>query len=225
MFLEFIKNLNNPEGGSSLVDDISELERYVHANGRISMSIAPDVEKPISQQTVRFNQAIDVYVRKTFPVRYLRWADVSREYIEVIKGDLQRIFVLDFNNQAMNRFVEQQMLSTFIEFRGDCHKHFKKYSNLEEAQGSRTNKAVRQKQPYNHSSGLKSFLQRQHELTEQKGESTTVWSCSNKHKTFVSQGAKDEHSQPSLEGSRPLSGKEICETVLGRRPGYSKDLG
>ena len=54
---------------------------------------------------------------------------------------------------------------------------------------SQTNKATRQKQPYNH----RSFLQRQHELTEQKGESTTVWSCSNKHKTFVSQGAKDEH--------------------------------
>uniref|UniRef100_A0A9I9EBA0 CACTA en-spm transposon protein n=1 Tax=Cucumis melo TaxID=3656 RepID=A0A9I9EBA0_CUCME len=34
----------------------------------------------------------------------------------------------------------------------------------------RTNKAARQKQPYNHSSGSKSFLQRQYELAERKGE-------------------------------------------------------
>ncbi|TYK08860.1 GDSL esterase/lipase [Cucumis melo var. makuwa] len=31
-------------------------------------------------------------------------------------------------------------------------------------------------------------------------------------------------SQPTLEGSQPLSGDEICETVLGRRSGYSKGL-
>ena len=32
-------------------------------------------------------------------------------------------------------------------------------------------------------------------------------------------------SQPTLEGSQPLSGDEICETTLGRQPGYSKGLG
>ncbi|TYK04346.1 zinc finger protein ZPR1-like protein [Cucumis melo var. makuwa] len=31
--------------------------------------------------------------------------------------------------------------------------------------------------------------------------------------------------QPTLEGTQPLSGDEICETVLCRRPGYSKGLG
>ena len=36
---------------------------------------------------------------------------------------------------------------------------------------SRTNKAARQKQPYNHNNGSKSFLQRQHELAEQRGQS------------------------------------------------------
>ncbi|KAA0032530.1 gamma-aminobutyrate transaminase POP2 [Cucumis melo var. makuwa] len=29
-------------------------------------------------------------------------------------------------------FVEHQMLNTFKEFRGDCHRHFKKYSDPEE---------------------------------------------------------------------------------------------
>ncbi|KAA0040530.1 CACTA en-spm transposon protein [Cucumis melo var. makuwa] len=35
-----------------------ELERYVHNNGRIPMSIAPGAEKPISPYAVRFSQAI-----------------------------------------------------------------------------------------------------------------------------------------------------------------------
>ncbi|TYJ97484.1 uncharacterized protein E5676_scaffold598G00450 [Cucumis melo var. makuwa] len=33
------------------------------------------------------------------------------------------------------------------------------------------------------------------------------------------------HSQPTLEGSQPLSGDKIYETVLDRQPGYSKGLG
>ncbi|KAA0062836.1 CACTA en-spm transposon protein [Cucumis melo var. makuwa] len=50
--------------------------------------------------------------------------------------------------------------------------------------------------------------------------------------TFVSQAAEDAHnqmlelqSQPTPEGSQPLSEDEICDQVLGRRPGYSKSLG
>ncbi|KAA0055896.1 CACTA en-spm transposon protein [Cucumis melo var. makuwa] len=39
---------------------------------------------------------------------------------------------------------------------------------------------------------------------------------------FVSQAAVDAH--PLLKGFQPLSGDEICETVLSRRPGYSKGL-
>uniref|UniRef100_A0A9I9E476 CACTA en-spm transposon protein n=1 Tax=Cucumis melo TaxID=3656 RepID=A0A9I9E476_CUCME len=186
MFLQFEDDLdNNIAGGSSSVGDntgsssqqttptprrraqsrLLELERHVAINGRIPMTIAPGAEKPIYPHAVRFSQAIG-------------WTDVEREYIEVVKGDLQRFFVLDFNDQAMNRFVEHQMLTTFKEFRADCHKHFKKYSDPEEARAnppnaleqSRTNKAAKQKQPYNHSSGSKSFLQRQYELAERRGQ-------------------------------------------------------
>ncbi|KAA0051078.1 zinc finger protein ZPR1-like protein [Cucumis melo var. makuwa] len=32
-------------------------------------------------------------------------------------------------------------------------------------------------------------------------------------------------SQPTQEGSQSLTGDEICETILGRRPSYSKGLG
>uniref|UniRef100_A0A9I9ED39 CACTA en-spm transposon protein n=1 Tax=Cucumis melo TaxID=3656 RepID=A0A9I9ED39_CUCME len=192
-----------------------ELERHVIINGRIPMTIALGAEKPISPHA---------------------WADVGREYIEVVKSDLQRLFVLDFNDQEMNRFVERQMLTIFKEFRADCHKYFKKYSDPEEARAnppnaleqSWTNKAARQKQPYNHSSWFKSFLQRQYELAERKGERETHVRAG----TFVSQVAEDAHnqmlelqSQSTPEGSQPLSEDEICDQVLGRRPDYSKGLG
>ncbi|KAA0033931.1 CACTA en-spm transposon protein [Cucumis melo var. makuwa] len=101
---------------------------------------------------------------------------------------------------------------------------------------SQTNKAARQKQPYNHSSGSKSFLQRQYELAERRGKPVDrVELFRETHVragTFVSQAAEDAHnqmlelqSQPTPEDSHPLSEDEICDQVLGRRPGYSKGLG
>ncbi|KAA0053370.1 CACTA en-spm transposon protein [Cucumis melo var. makuwa] len=206
----------------------AKLEHHVAVNGPILMMIAPGAEKPISPHVVRFSQVIGVCVRKTFPVRCLKWADVGKEYIEVVKGDLQWFFVLDFNDQAMNRFVEHQMLTTFKEFWGDCHRHFKKYSHPEEAcanplnilEQSWTNKATRQKQPYNHSSGSKSFLQRRHELAEKKGSRSTMWSCFEKY-TFELERSyrKLQRMQSNAgtpvpaypEGSQPLFGDEICD--------------
>ncbi|KAA0025161.1 CACTA en-spm transposon protein [Cucumis melo var. makuwa] len=54
------------------------------------------------------SKAINVCVRRTFPVHFFRWVNVGREYIKVIKDDLQ-------------------------EFKSDCHRHFTKYSYLEQA--------------------------------------------------------------------------------------------
>ncbi|KAA0046852.1 CACTA en-spm transposon protein [Cucumis melo var. makuwa] len=129
MFLEFAEELDNPARGSSLVDDNSA--------GTSQLSTTPTPrkpEKPIFLYVVRFSQVIGMYVQKKFPIHCPNWtANVGREYIKVVKGDLQRFFVLDFNDQAMNRFIEHQMLSTFKELWNDCHKHFKKYREHEEA--------------------------------------------------------------------------------------------
>uniref|UniRef100_A0A9I9ECM2 CACTA en-spm transposon protein n=1 Tax=Cucumis melo TaxID=3656 RepID=A0A9I9ECM2_CUCME len=119
-----------------------ELEHHVAINGRIPMTIVPGAEKPIFLYIVRFSQTIGVCVRKIFFVCCLKWANVGREYIEVVKGDLQRFFVLDFNDQAMNRFVEHQMLMTFKEFRTDCHRQFKKYNDPEKARANPSNVLV-----------------------------------------------------------------------------------
>ncbi|KAA0066947.1 CACTA en-spm transposon protein [Cucumis melo var. makuwa] len=144
------------------------------------------VEKPILPQDVRFNQAICVYVRKTFSVYCLK-------------------------------FVEHQMLSTFKEFRNDCHRHFKKYSDPEK---------TRANPPH--------IL---YELVEQKRESVDhvelFWQTHVRDGTFVLQATEDAHNQMLVfkfvaesnvgtlvpaypEGIQPLSRDEICEMVLGR---------
>ncbi|KAA0055996.1 CACTA en-spm transposon protein [Cucumis melo var. makuwa] len=198
-----------------------ELDRHIAINRRISMTIAPRTEKPISPHVVRFSQAISVCVRKIFPSTVLSGRTLGENTLR--------------SSRATSRFVEHQMLTTFKEFWVDCHRHFKKYSDLEEARAnppnaleqSRTNKAARQKQPYNHSSGSKSFLQRQYELLERKGKPIDrVKLFRETHVrvgTFVSQVAEDVH--PTLEGSQQLSKDEICDQVLGRRPDYLKGLG
>ncbi|TYK23209.1 CACTA en-spm transposon protein [Cucumis melo var. makuwa] len=77
MFLEFAKDQDNPAGGSSSMGNslastsqpfvtltpkrrvqsrLLELERYVHANGRILMSIPPGADKSISPHAVCFNR-------------------------------------------------------------------------------------------------------------------------------------------------------------------------
>ncbi|KAA0066901.1 CACTA en-spm transposon protein [Cucumis melo var. makuwa] len=141
-FEDLLLNKTTPTPRRRAQSRLLELERNVAINGHIPMTIAPGAEKPISPHVVRFSQTIGVCVRKTFSVRCLKWVDVGREYIEVVKGDLQRLFVLDFNDQAMNRFVEHQMLTTFKEFRADYHRHFKKYSDLEEARANPPNALV-----------------------------------------------------------------------------------
>ncbi|KAA0045294.1 CACTA en-spm transposon protein [Cucumis melo var. makuwa] len=215
MFLQFEDDLDNIAGGSSSVGDntagsssqqmtptprrraqsrLLELERHVAINGRIPMTIAPGAEKPISPHAVRFSQTIGVCVRKTFPVRCLKWADVGREYIEVVKGDLQRLFVLDFNDQTMNNDPEEARANPPNALVGrdeDWHFLCDHYISRAFQEQSRTNKAARQKQPYNHSSGSKSFLQRQYEINQML----------------------KLQSQPTPEGSQPLFEDEICDQV------------
>ncbi|KAA0056540.1 CACTA en-spm transposon protein [Cucumis melo var. makuwa] len=257
MFLQFEEDLDNIAGGSSSVGDntagsssqqttptprrraqsrLLELERHVAINGCIPMTIAPGAEKPISPHAVRFSQAIGVCVRKTFSIRCLKWTDVGREYIEVVKGDLQRLFVLDFNDQAMNRFVEHQMLTIFKEFRADCHRHFKKYSDPEEARANPPNALVGRDEDWHFLCDHYISRAFQYELAKRRGQPVDrVELFRETHVragTFVSQAAEDAHnqmlelqSQPTPEGSQPLSEDEICDQVLGRRPGYSKGLG
>uniref|UniRef100_A0A9I9EA32 CACTA en-spm transposon protein n=1 Tax=Cucumis melo TaxID=3656 RepID=A0A9I9EA32_CUCME len=89
----------------------------------------------------------------------------------------------------MNRFVEHQMLTTFKEFRVDCHRHFKKYSDLEEAL------PTHQTHWSNHGrtrlldrssltiivEGPSHFYNDSTSSLREKRSRSIVWSCSKKH--------------------------------------------
>ncbi|KAA0063052.1 CACTA en-spm transposon protein [Cucumis melo var. makuwa] len=102
MSLEFADDLDNLAGGSSSVGDNSGF------SSQPSATSTPRRRAQSRLLELGTTQAMDVCVRKTFPVRCLKWADVGREYIEVIKSDLQ----------------------------GDCHRHVKKYSDPKEARAN-----------------------------------------------------------------------------------------
>ncbi|KAA0054453.1 CACTA en-spm transposon protein [Cucumis melo var. makuwa] len=106
------------------------------------------------------------------------------------------------------------MLTVWKEFRGQNHHHLKKFDDPEQARAnsplrlsnqkqSLMNRAARAKQPYNHSSGVKLFLQRQHKLTVQRGHPINLVELFRKTHAlddqFVSQAAVDAHVKSNAE--------------------------
>ncbi|TYK21331.1 (R)-mandelonitrile lyase 1-like [Cucumis melo var. makuwa] len=72
-----------------------ELDRYVAQNGKISIFITLGQNKSISPHAIRLSNTIYLLTWDTFPVRFLKWTDVTLEYIELVKGDLQFQHLLD----------------------------------------------------------------------------------------------------------------------------------
>ncbi|KAA0052152.1 CACTA en-spm transposon protein [Cucumis melo var. makuwa] len=101
----------------------------------------------------------------------------------------------DFNDQAMNMFVEHQMLTTFKEFWTDCHRHFKKYSDPEEARANPPNALVGRDEDWHFI--CDHYISHAFQLAERKGESVDrVELFRETHVragTFVSQAAEDVH--------------------------------
>uniref|UniRef100_A0A9I9EAI8 CACTA en-spm transposon protein n=1 Tax=Cucumis melo TaxID=3656 RepID=A0A9I9EAI8_CUCME len=206
MLLEFADDLDNLAGRLSWVGDNlrsssqpSTTSTPRRPNGQIPMTIAPGAKKPISSHVVCFNQAISVCVRKTFPVRCLKWADVGKEYIKWF-------FVLDFNDQAMNRFVEHQMLRTFKEFQGDCHKNFK----------ATPRRLMPTPKPIGGTSnhGRTRLLDRSSLIITVAGQSPFYNDSMNLLSKEASRSTNqmlELQSQPTSKGSQPLSRAEICE--------------
>ncbi|KAA0056491.1 CACTA en-spm transposon protein [Cucumis melo var. makuwa] len=140
------------------------------------------------------------------PKRRVQLQLLKLEHYVAANGGFQCRSPLAWRSLFSHRLIEHQMFNTFKEFQGNCH------SRAFQEQ-SWTNKAARQKQPYNHSSESKPFLQQQHELIEQRGESVDrvelFWQTHIQDRTFVSQAAEDArnqmlelHSQPTPEGTQ-----------------------
>ncbi|TYK11054.1 NBS-LRR type resistance protein [Cucumis melo var. makuwa] len=85
MFLEFKDDLDNIVGGSSSVGDNAG-----SSSKNLQLRLLRNVRSPDSW-SLSSTQAIGVCVRKTFLVHCLKWVDVGREYIEVVKGDLHTL--------------------------------------------------------------------------------------------------------------------------------------
>ena len=91
-----------------------ELERYVHINNKIPITIAPGAEKPISPHAVRFSTTPLACVRNTFLVHYVKWNDVGREYIEVVKGKFK--IALVFILRHTPRYIKKTNICDFFSF-------------------------------------------------------------------------------------------------------------
>ncbi|KAA0042261.1 CACTA en-spm transposon protein [Cucumis melo var. makuwa] len=92
MFLEFEDDLDNLAGGSSSVRD----------NAAGSSSQPPATPTPRRRAQSRLLELeYHVAVNGCIPIKIAPRAE-KPIYIEVVKGNLQRFFVFDFNDQAMN---------------------------------------------------------------------------------------------------------------------------
>ncbi|KAA0039275.1 CACTA en-spm transposon protein [Cucumis melo var. makuwa] len=111
MFLEFIDDLDNLMGGLSSVGD----------NPRLS-------SQPSATLTLRRRCAVS-----TLRVEHYVAAN-GRIPMTIALGAIKPIcpHAIRFS-QVIDVFFKHQMLITFKEFRGDCHRPFKKYSDLKEA--------------------------------------------------------------------------------------------
>ncbi|KAA0054945.1 CACTA en-spm transposon protein [Cucumis melo var. makuwa] len=170
----------NTVSGTSSVGDTSDVStprtsswiyRYVAQNGNILISSAPGQDKPISPHVIRFSNTIGVLTRDTFLVCFLKLADVTSEYIELIKDDLQ--YLLDLLSikcssygrsskatttaisrslMILNRLMPTHRLRNRVQ---DWHFFCDHYLTRQFLEQSSMNKAARVKQPCNHSGGAK----------------------------------------------------------------------
>ncbi|TYJ99709.1 (R)-mandelonitrile lyase 1-like [Cucumis melo var. makuwa] len=92
-----------------------EFDRYIKKNGKILISIVLGGDKPISPHVIRFSNTIGVLTRDTFPIHYLKWADVPPEYIEVIKGGLQEESRINKAARANQPYNYNSGLKSFLQ--------------------------------------------------------------------------------------------------------------
>ncbi|KAA0044988.1 gamma-aminobutyrate transaminase POP2 [Cucumis melo var. makuwa] len=169
MFLKFAGDLDNLAGGSSSVGENSE------SSSQPSATLTP------KRHTQSRLLELECYVTGNGRIPMMIAPNAEKEYIKVVKADLQRFFVLDFNDQAMNTSVEYQTPNTFKEYWGDCHKQFKKYSDSEEARANPPNLFVGRNEDWHFLYDHYMSHAFQHELVEQRAESVDRGSCSNKY--------------------------------------------
>ncbi|KAA0052051.1 CACTA en-spm transposon protein [Cucumis melo var. makuwa] len=117
-FIDDVDEHLSHASGTSNNDELYTMSSFLYTNfletDAMFLEFSDDLDNLVGGSSLMGDNSGDRRVcRKKFSVRCLKWAGIGREYIEVVKDDLQ----LDFNDQAMNR-------------------HLKKYSDPEEARAN-----------------------------------------------------------------------------------------
>ncbi|TYK13656.1 CACTA en-spm transposon protein [Cucumis melo var. makuwa] len=125
MFLEFTEDLNNLERGSSSRGDNSVIAQPspTLTSRRHAQSQLLGLERYI-QANGKILMLIALGTEKPILPHAVRFS-------QAITVCIRKKFLVRYL-----RFDEHHMLITFKEFRGDCHRHFKKYSDPEEARAT-----------------------------------------------------------------------------------------
>ncbi|KAA0055527.1 CACTA en-spm transposon protein [Cucumis melo var. makuwa] len=117
------KGVDNPVGLSSSVGD--------NLAGSSQPSATPTPRKCTQSQLLEFERYVATNGQILMMITPCTEKPISPHAISFSQAI--GVYVLKTFSVRCLKFVEHQMLNTFKEFQGDCHRHFKKYSNLEEA--------------------------------------------------------------------------------------------
>ncbi|KAA0062362.1 CACTA en-spm transposon protein [Cucumis melo var. makuwa] len=117
MFLEFEDQLDNFVGGSSSLGD--NVESSSQQPG------TPTPKERAQSRLLELERHVAVHGRIPMTIALRPWCTLADNTLR--------------SSRATSRFVEHQMLTTFKEFWVDCHRHFKKYSDPEEARANPPN--------------------------------------------------------------------------------------
>ncbi|TYK18447.1 CACTA en-spm transposon protein [Cucumis melo var. makuwa] len=225
MFLGSEEDLDNIVGGSSSVGDNTEL--HVAINGRIPMTIAPEAEKPISPHAVRSLQPGD---------RRLHAKDISVRCLKCLpplKSSGPTVTYISKSIATWRRLMQTHQTHWLDVMRIDTSSATT-ISVVHSRSNHRRTRLLDRSSLTIVVAGSSYFYNDSTSSLREKGSRPIGWSCSENTRSSwdvrvagrrgCNQMLKLQ-SQPTLEGSQPLSEDEICDQVLGRRPGYSKGLG
>ncbi|TYK21379.1 hypothetical protein E5676_scaffold609G00240 [Cucumis melo var. makuwa] len=123
---QYVRNKAHPEG--------SIAEVYVMNESSIFCSrYLSDIKTRFTRDERNNDTIVEDEVIGDFEIFKQKVRPLGASSVRAISQEEKRLF---------HWFIEHQTLTTFKEFRGECHRHFKKYSDLEEARANPPNVLV-----------------------------------------------------------------------------------
>ncbi|KAA8542862.1 hypothetical protein F0562_024014 [Nyssa sinensis] len=242
----------------------NSLKHFIDVAGyRPKIEIPIHLKSPVGKWATKFKTELGIISRNFAPLSSPNWTEVSDPQREIFYKCIEDKFDIDLKHFHHKRCVNTILALRLKEYRGDLHKHFKKFQwarldahrhpyrgvsiddwkvictrfKADELQKiSKKNSKNRAKQVVKHCGGSKSFVQYLYERnaeTEQPIGRIELWKRTHYKEPNGWMTQCEEYydemrrlqSESMAEGAEPLTEEEICAQVLGRRPGYVRDLG